>query len=44
MIACHVTYKIDPAKRETHMMRTASRRNSSVYLGAILNLLHSKHC
>jgi hypothetical protein len=25
-------------------MRTASRRNSSVYLVAILNLLHSKHC
>ena len=24
-------------------MRTASRRNSSVYLVAILNLLHSKH-
>jgi hypothetical protein len=25
-------------------MRTASRRNSSVYLFAILYLLHSKHC
>jgi hypothetical protein len=25
-------------------MRTASRRNSSVYLVAILYLLHSKHC
>ena len=25
-------------------MRTASRRNSSVYLAAILTLLHSKHC
>jgi hypothetical protein len=25
-------------------IRTASRRNSSVYLFAILNLLHSKHC
>ena len=25
-------------------MRTASRRNSSVYLLAILNLLHRKHC
>ena len=25
-------------------MRTASRRNSSVYLVAILDLLHSKHC
>ena len=25
-------------------MRTASRRNSSVYLGAIPYLLHSKHC
>ena len=25
-------------------MRTASRRNLTVYLVAILNLLHSKHC
>jgi hypothetical protein len=25
-------------------MRTASRRNPSVYLVAILYLLHSKHC
>ncbi|MEP3052784.1 MAG: hypothetical protein ABJN03_03105, partial [Ascidiaceihabitans sp.] len=25
-------------------MGTASRRNASVYLFAILNLLHSKHC
>jgi len=25
-------------------MRTASRRNPSMYLVAVLNLLHSKHC